>query len=54
MSAEANALLLRTLGLTTAARLDQELTRRAESEDWGYHRETQRMGTGGKAGPRVA
>ena len=43
MSAESNALMLRNLGLTTAARLDKELTQRAESENWGYVRYLKRL-----------
>ena len=43
MSAETNAMLLRSLGLTTAARLDTELMRRAEAENWGYVRYLKRL-----------
>lgn len=38
MSAEATNILLRSLGLTTAGRMHQELTKRAEAENWGYAR----------------
>ena len=43
MSAESNALLLRTLGLTTAAKLDADLAHRAEAENWGYVRYLKRL-----------
>ena len=43
MSTETNAMLLRSLGLTTAARLDTELMRRAEAENWGYVRYLKRL-----------
>jgi DNA replication protein DnaC len=43
MSAESTAILLRAMGLTTAARLHAELTKRAESENWGYSRFLNRL-----------
>jgi DNA replication protein DnaC len=43
MSTESNAILLRTLGLTTAAKLDADLARRAEAENWGYVRYLKRL-----------
>ena len=43
MSAESTAILLRALGLTSAARLESELCRRAEAENWGYERFLQRL-----------
>jgi DNA replication protein DnaC len=43
MSAPANAIMLRNLGLTTAARLDAELAQRAETENWGYVRYLRRL-----------
>jgi DNA replication protein DnaC len=43
MSAESTPLLLRAMGLTTAARLQAEMTRRAESENWGYTRFLHRL-----------
>lgn len=43
MSAESTAIQLRALGLTTAARLESELCRRAEAENWGYTRFLQRL-----------
>jgi DNA replication protein DnaC len=38
MSADSNALVLRSLGLTTAARINAELMERAEAGNWGYVR----------------
>jgi len=43
MSPESTTLLLRTMGLTTAARLQTEMTRRAETENWGYTRFLHRL-----------
>ena len=43
MSAESTAILLRAMGLTTAARLQSDLTKRAESENWGYTRFLNRL-----------
>lgn len=43
MSAESTAILLRAVGLTTAARLHGELTKRAEAENWGYTRFLNRL-----------
>jgi DNA replication protein DnaC len=43
MSAESTALLLRAMGLTTAARLHTEMTKRAEAENWGYTRFLNRL-----------
>ena len=43
MSAESNAILLRTLGLTTAAKLDADMAHRAEAENWGYVRYLKRL-----------
>lgn len=43
MSPEATAILLRTMGLTTAAKLQTEMTKRAEGENWGYTRFLHRL-----------
>src|SRR5688572_25382828 len=43
MSAESTAILLRAMGLTTAARLHVEMTKRAEAENWGYTRFLNRL-----------
>lgn len=43
MSAASTTILLRAMGLTTAARLQVELTTRAESENWGYTRFLHRL-----------
>lgn len=43
MSPDSTTILLRTMGLTTAARLYVEMTKRAEGENWGYNRFLHRL-----------
>jgi len=43
MSPESTGILLRSMGLTTAAKLHAELTTRAEGENWGYTRFLHRL-----------
>ena len=43
MSPDSTTILLRTMGLTTAAKLHTEMTKRAEGENWGYTRFLNRL-----------
>jgi len=43
MSVDATIILLRSMGLTTAAKLYSEMTKRAEGENWGYNRFLHRL-----------